>query len=175
MYDCCWRFPKINERAARLELATSWVEIKCSTNWTMPALIGMRPRVTIPLPTGIWNQCQTFWSRDCWWREVGESNSQGLVQARLLSRQFQSPIWLTSLLLWCHLSDSNGWPDAYEAAALPTELRWLVLAPSGRIELPTKWLTVTCSTAELRWKYYSGALTLNRTEDNGLQSRCYTT
>ena len=36
----------------------------------------MRPRVTIPLPTGIWNQCQTFWSRDCWWREVGESNSR---------------------------------------------------------------------------------------------------
>ena len=55
----------------------------------------------------------------------------------------------------------------------------LLLAGGGRVELPNPFQDQTAfkavSVANLIDLPITGALTLNRTEDNGLQSRCYTT
>ncbi len=54
--------------------------------------------------------------------EGAESNSQGVTNAQLFSRQVPSPIGLL-LHKWCRLLGLNQGHHALQACALPTELK----------------------------------------------------
>lgn len=73
-------------------------------------------------------------------------NRMILVHSQI--RTDSHPFWSCSLhwaiWTWSHRHDSNVWPIAYKAIALPTELRWRIGVQSGSWTRKTRILSPVC-------------------------------
>ena len=67
--------------------------------------------------------CFIQFSRYIWWAQVGSNHRPRAYQARALACWAMSPCGVPGLCLpWWRWRDSNSWPPACRAGALPAEL-----------------------------------------------------